>query len=80
MIEMQVSKGGYGRSGHVATEDTWLPGQTVITDGTSTVRIEDTGDSSRSFRVSRLGDREVTVMAPFRYRDAVAFWSTRFAA
>lgn len=80
MITVQVSKGGYGRSGHVATEDSWLPGQTVITDGTSSVRVEDTGDGSRSYRIGNYADRDVTAMAPFRYTEAVMYWTNRFNA
>lgn len=77
MVTTQVCTGGYGRSGGTATTDTFQPGFTILTLGGITIRVEDTGDSSRSTWIEsdpRYADLEVTCDAPFRYREAVAYW------
>lgn len=76
MITTQVYPGSIGRSGGVATTDSFTPGYTIISvDGVARIRVENTGDGSRSFLLStRYADTDVTGDAPFRYADAVAHW------
>ncbi len=78
MIQTQVYGGGYGRSGGTSTEDTMQGGHTIVTDGTISIRIENTGGGSRSFWVEsdpRYADLDMTSDAPFGYRRAIAYWT-----
>lgn len=77
MVTAQVFPGGIGRSGGVATTDSFQPGYTVLTvDGEPKIRIENMGDGSRSFLLSkRYADSDVTEDAPYGYHDAVAYWT-----
>lgn len=77
MVTAEVCTGGIGRSGGVATEDTFIPGFTVLSvDGSPKIRVENVGDASRSFVLStRYADSDVTEDAPYRYDEAVAYWT-----